>query len=204
MNEDNETGLIKDIFTNNEKCLTDEEKQRLHEQDKRLVSDFKAKELELQAQRNWDLFYKRNETRFFKDRRWTTREFTELLCDTDSGTTTNSKKRYMLEVGCGVGNLIYPLIEDKTLANKFFYYACDFSPRAIEFVRTNSLYDENCMKAFQCDITTEELLDTIPKSSLDIITMVFVLSAINPKKFPIVVKNLRELLKPNGIVLFRD
>lgn len=43
-----------------------------------LVSEFKQLKLEREAQKNWDLFYKRNSTNFFKDRHWTTREFEEL------------------------------------------------------------------------------------------------------------------------------
>lgn len=43
-----------------------------------LVSDFKQIKLEKEAQKNWDLFYKRNSTNFFKDRHWTSREFEEL------------------------------------------------------------------------------------------------------------------------------
>lgn len=43
-----------------------------------LVSDFKQIKFEKDAQKNWDLFYKRNATNFFKDRHWTTREFQEL------------------------------------------------------------------------------------------------------------------------------
>ena len=35
--------------------------------------------METDARKNWDLFYKRNETKFFKDRHWTTREFQELI-----------------------------------------------------------------------------------------------------------------------------
>lgn len=42
--------------------------------------DFKKNKLEIDAKRNWDIFYKRNTTNFFKDRQWTTREFEEL-CD---------------------------------------------------------------------------------------------------------------------------
>lgn len=48
--------------------LTEEMKNMLEKQNSRIVSDFKAQKLEKDAQKNWDLFYKRNETRFFKDR----------------------------------------------------------------------------------------------------------------------------------------
>ena len=59
------------------RILTDLERIKLSE-DKTLVSPFKQDKLEREAQRNWDLFYKRNSTKFFKDRHWTTREFQEL------------------------------------------------------------------------------------------------------------------------------
>lgn len=108
----------------------------------------------------------------------------------------------MLEVGCGVGNLIFPLIADKV--NNYFIYACDFSQRAIELVRKNELYDPQRMKAFTCDITKQDILEDIPPGSLDIITMIFVLSAIHPDNFQRVANTLCSLLKPNGLLLFRD
>lgn len=60
------------------RSLTDNEKTKL-DKDVNLVSTFKQNKLELEAQKNWDLFYKRNTTNFFKDRHWITREFPELL-----------------------------------------------------------------------------------------------------------------------------
>lgn len=48
--------------------LTEEMKVILDKQNSRMVTDFQANKLEVQAARNWDHFYKRNETRFFKDR----------------------------------------------------------------------------------------------------------------------------------------
>lgn len=59
------------------RVLTQEELDRLSGE-RALVSDFKQMKLEKEAQKNWDLFYKRNTTNFFKDRHWTTREFEEL------------------------------------------------------------------------------------------------------------------------------
>ena len=42
----------------------------------------------------------------------------------------------MLEVGCGVGNAIFPMLEeDRTL----YVHCCDFSARAVDFVKGHEL-----------------------------------------------------------------
>ena len=40
----------------------------------------------------------------------------------------------LLEVGCGVGNTIFPLSEEVT---SIFIHACDFSKRAVAFVQVS-------------------------------------------------------------------
>jgi methyltransferase-like protein 6 len=110
--------------------LTEEEVNKMQIQNLRLVTEFQALQLEKNTRKHWDLFYKRNENRFFKDRHWTTREFEELL-----GLDNRKKSQKLLEVGCGVGNLIYPLLECNI--NFEIIYACDLSPRAIEFVKVS-------------------------------------------------------------------
>lgn len=116
--------------------LTQEEIEGL-ERDCILVSEFKRDKLEQEAKKNWDLFYKRNNTHFFKDRHWITREFPELLttplesdqCDEAS---RSQNRRVLLEAGCGVGNAAFPLMEEN---KDLFVYACDFSPKAIDFFK---------------------------------------------------------------------
>lgn len=201
-----------DVVTGNAKVLSETEKERLEQQNKRMVTPFQAQKLEQEARKHWDLFYKRNENRFFKDRHWTTREFAELL-SSESGPEASENvqetkqldsdgSKTMLEVGCGVGNLIFPLIEDGH--RDYFIYACDLSPRAVDLVRQHNLYDERYMKAFPCDITTEEVFTTLSEGCLDIVTLIFVLSAIHPEKFRSVAGTIYRLLKPGGVLLFRD
>lgn len=120
-----------EIFGHVAKVLTAEEVEKMQAQDSRLVSEFRANQIERDVKKNWDLFYKRNETRFFKDRHWTTREFSELL-QLDKG-----QRMVLLEIGCGVGNLIYPLLEDGAVFERIF--ACDLSPRAVEFVKVSEV-----------------------------------------------------------------
>ena len=82
--------------------LSEEEKAKLAA-DVNVVSDFKQNKLELEAKKNWDLFYKRNTTKFFKDRHWTTREFEELIShnsDGDKVDTENFKKKLLSIYKC--------------------------------------------------------------------------------------------------------
>ncbi|PSN30278.1 Methyltransferase-like protein 6 [Blattella germanica] len=179
-----------------DKHLSPEEQCKLEIQNSRLVSIFHASKLEVDAKKNWDLFYKRNETRFFKDRRWTTREFKELV---DDGNSCSGK--VLLEIGCGVGNLIFPLLEEEP---NMFIHACDLSPRAIDFVKRHPSYCRDRINAFQCDITTEEITKELGSNTVDIVTLVFVFSSIHPDKFRRSLVIIKKLLKPGGIVLFRD
>ncbi|KAL4657423.1 methyltransferase-like protein 6 isoform X2 [Arapaima gigas] len=178
------------------RSLTEQELAKL-KNDQNLVSEFKQLKLEKEAQKNWDLFYKRNTVNFFKDRHWTTREFEELK----SCRTSHSQKLVLLEAGCGVGNCIFPLLEEDL---NIFVYACDFSPRAVEFVKQNPLYCAERCKVFQCDLTKDELQGSIPVESVDVAMLIFVLSAIHPDKMPLALANIFKVLRPGGTVLFRD
>ena len=86
------------------------------------MSSFWLNKYTSETTRNWDLFYKRNENRFFKDRHWVAREFPELEGD-----------GALLEVGCGVGNLVLPLRDERP--NLTHIYASDFSSRAVEILK---------------------------------------------------------------------
>ncbi|XP_039765492.1 tRNA N(3)-methylcytidine methyltransferase METTL6 [Pararge aegeria] len=185
-----------DVFMHRLKELTDEEKQLLESQNSRIIPYGKAQKLEKEAKKHWDLFYKRNETKFFRDRHWTTREFQELI-NFDSDVEIS-----FLELGCGVGNMIFPLVKEGF--TNFYFYACDFSPRAVEFVKANKLFDANRMKAFCADLTTDDLFDNIEEGTVDIASLIFVLSAIHPTAWSQVAEVAYRAIKPGGVLLFRD
>jgi len=65
------------------------------------------------------------------------REFEEL---TSSPGTATTEKRVLFEIGCGVGNFVFPLLKEDS---DFFVYACDFSTRAVDIVKNHELYDES-------------------------------------------------------------
>lgn len=191
-----QVGTNGDVFVHRIKELSDEERYCLLVQNSRLISETKAKKLEKDVKRHWDIFYKRNETKFFRDRHWTTREFQELI-------NFDSEQRIVyLELGCGVGNMVFPLIEEGF--NNFYFYACDFSPRAVEFVKANKLYDESKIKAFCADVTTEDLFEHVDENSVDLASLIFVLSAIHPDLWSHVAKTAFRALRPGGVLLFRD
>ncbi|XP_078703704.1 tRNA N(3)-cytidine methyltransferase METTL6-like [Branchiostoma floridae x Branchiostoma belcheri] len=178
------------------RTLTEEDMDRLKKQDNKIVSDFKQKKLEKEAQRNWDLFYKRNSTNFFKDRHWTAREFEEL-----ANTSQKDTPVVLLEAGCGVGNFLFPLLQENP---SLFIHACDFSPRAVQFVKDNPQYNPDRCNAFQCDLTKDDLRASVPADSVDMATLIFVLSALHPDTMPTALENIHRVLKPGGCVLFRD
>ncbi|XP_004078380.1 methyltransferase-like protein 6 [Oryzias latipes] len=194
--DDTPTCLSGQTKTSSSRDLTQEEQGRF-KTERVLVSEFKQIKLEKEARKNWDLFYKRNATNFFKDRHWTTREFEELK----ECREFESQKLVLLEAGCGVGNCLFPLLEDDL---NIFVYACDFSPRAVEFVKQNPLYCPERCCAFQCDLTKDDLTGNVPEGSVDVVTLIFVLSAVHPEKMKLALENINKVLKPGGVVLFRD
>uniref|UniRef100_A0A5B6ZX39 Methyltransferase type 12 domain-containing protein n=1 Tax=Davidia involucrata TaxID=16924 RepID=A0A5B6ZX39_DAVIN len=109
--------------------------------------------------------------------------------------------KVVLEVGCGAGNTIFPLV---TTYPKLFVHACDFSPHAIMLVKSHSDFNEERINAFVCNVVNDNLCNRIMPSSIDVITLVFMLSAVCPKKMPLILQNLKKVLKPNGHVLLRD
>ena len=94
------------------------------------------------------------------------------------------------QVGYGVGNMILPLIEE---GSSFRFLASDFSPRAVALLNQNQLFSGGPNRAFVCDMTTRQLLESVNESSVDIVTMIFMLSAVSPEKMPAVIRDVSDV-----------
>ncbi|KAL1940742.1 hypothetical protein VTO73DRAFT_7783 [Trametes versicolor] len=152
--------------------------------------------------RHWDEFYKANASNFFRNRKWLHLEFPELK----GAAEAHAGPMVIVEVGCGAGNAVFPLLaanENPHLHLK----AYDYSSHAVKLVQNNPLYlspSLGTIEAAVWDLTSPTLPPGLEPGSVDILTLVFVMSALHPKEWAGAVSNIHKLLKPGGLVLMRD
>jgi len=173
-------------MTDKARALIDEAESK-----KQPLSETMYNLLERDAKRNWDLFYKANKTNFYKDRNYIKHEFKEL---------SEAKPPFLLlDAGCGVGNGFYPLFREFGMR----VHCCDFSPRAVDFVKQNELYKADLIDAQVCDLVKDPALPFALETA-DFGLFLFVLSAISPENHPAVAVKIYQQMKPGGILYFRD
>ncbi|EDQ91183.1 uncharacterized protein MONBRDRAFT_23351 [Monosiga brevicollis MX1] len=171
------------------------------------LREFLVQKCDREQQRHWDLFYKRNTTNFFKDRNWLLREFPELMLQAvpeakaEQGEKATASRPVLFELGCGVGNTIFPLRRENP---NLFVHACDLSPRAVEHVKQHEEYDPANVHAFHCNLATDNVLDHVPAGSCHLITAFFVFSALSLEQMGTVIDSLAKIMAPGGKVCFRD
>ncbi|PSK43764.1 hypothetical protein B9Z65_7278 [Elsinoe australis] len=166
------------------------------------VSDFDKKRFNDKPEKWWDKFYSNNQANFFKDRKWLGQEFPLLKEVTKEGHGDAT----ILEVGAGAGNTAFPILAmNKNEGLKVV--ACDYSKKAVEVMRKSELYDERYMTAEVWDLAGEgegAFPPGLGGESVDVVIMVFVFSALEPRQWTQALKNVCNILKPGGKVLFRD
>lgn len=180
-----------------------EAEEKLSSQKLRPVKEFDKNLFMSNPARYWDQFYRNNKDNFFKDRKWLKIEFPALYEATkpDAGPIT------ILEVGCGAGNTMFPVLRSNE-NDGLRIIGADFSAKAVEIVRESEAFKENTKNAHATvwDLANEqyELPSGVEEHSVDIVIMIFVFSALAPEQWTTAVKNLKKVLKPNGQILFRD
>ena len=180
----------------------------------------------------WDGFHTSHSTgNFFKPRRYIMKCFPCILEDcatTEDSTQMERSKRLILEVGCGSGSSCLPILKNCTEST--IILACDCSAKAVDvcksvvqsstdsknfgaFVSDPSLESDESDTSFAQDVKTAHMKllteETVITNNddvglADIVLMVFVLSAVPPKRVPRFMKQIYDAVKCGGKVCFRD
>ena len=156
------------------------------------ASSFRHSGVERRKHVQWDNFYKRNESRFFKDRHYLTKAFPELRQSLQT-----LRHVHVLEAGCGAANAVLPLLQKHTNLSAT---VVDYAARAVELVKAKEEYDGRRLQAYVRDICQDLRLPC----HFHFATMIFVLSAVSPKDMRSAVENVVNALLPGGFLLFRD
>lgn len=128
----------------------------------RSITGYWKNQYESKAGTYWHKFYKRNADHFYKDRHYLHLVFPELL----GGSATTPL--HLLEVGCGVGNAVLPLIE---INPNIHVVAMDFAKSAIEILNKHpfalSCFDEDIAGPVVHSSTTNNNSNNNDKSNID-------------------------------------
>ena len=74
----------------------------------------------------------------------------------------------------------------------------------VSALHISSLRQES-YSSWVCDVTNDDWQEApFPPDSLDIVTMIFILSAVSPAKMEAVARHIFRYLKPGGLLMFRD
>ncbi|KAL6611369.1 hypothetical protein ACP70R_039297 [Stipagrostis hirtigluma subsp. patula] len=173
----------------------------------------------------WRSFHRRHASgRFFKERRYLLKEFPELLNSKDCAK--------VLEVGCGNGSTVAPILRSNQSITVYACDCSkDTLEKANEIVSSTKGIDaKDRFHLFQMDVSKEAFPDWLfckvcQNSShhkmrkehpvllrenqccvggMDFITMIFTLSAIPLDTMSATIERCASVLKPGGLVLFRD
>jgi SAM-dependent methyltransferase len=194
--------------------------------------------LEHNAHQHWDNFYTQHQTKFFKDRHYLHKAFphefgilyqnhdTINSNQVDPNENMHHDRLTVIEIGCGVGNTVLPLLElhpwitidsqssnFKTHKKLLQVWGLDFSSIAIDllkqderFLQANQQYHHPRAHAAVWDITQHypQEIDSRLHQAADISMLLFCFSAIAPSKMVQAAKHVADTLKPGGVLIFRD
>ncbi|XP_069004713.1 tRNA N(3)-methylcytidine methyltransferase METTL2 isoform X2 [Embiotoca jacksoni] len=158
----------------------------------------KREEYDSRANQFWNEFYTIHENRFFKDRHWLFTEFPELAPQ------------------CSLNHEAHPAVcgtdgsqRDQKQCGEFAALSLDDgdfpgSSAKYRILETNPEYDPGRCFAFVHDLSDVEANYPVPDGSLDVIVLIFVLSALHPNKMQDSISRTARLLKPGGVMLLRD
>nr|XP_020017448.1 methyltransferase-like protein 8 isoform X2 [Castor canadensis] len=116
-------------------------------------------------------------------------EHSKASLKTDMFPGSNATFR-ILEVGCGAGNSVFPILNTLQNTPESFLYCCDFASVAVELIKSHSFYRVAQCFAFVHDVCDDGSPYPFPDGILDVILLVFVLSSIHPDS-PVLLQSSR-------------
>ncbi|KAJ5069594.1 methyltransferase-related [Anaeramoeba ignava] len=174
-------------------------KKLLSEETTSTITERWANKYKEESSKFWDKFYKSNKDHAFKDRNYFYQALFEELLEKER--FKDQERVALLDIGCGTGSTMFPLLRR---TKKLDFYGIDLSPKALQLLKENPEFDSERVKnVFVHDITKSDIPD-LPEKSFDIVTLIFTLSAIHPDHYVPVFRRLKKMLKPNGVIVFRD
>jgi len=144
---------------------------------------------------NWEEFYRKHKHGFFKMRSYLLLAFRVL-------DEVRSEKLEVVEVGCGTGAAMLPLLHEMPNAEAEVF---DVSPTAIESLKEGAMklnVQDRCI-VHVCDAVTAESFP-FQNESKDFALMIFTLSGISPEHHKEVLRKTFHSIKPGGFLCFRD
>lgn len=178
-----------------------EAERQLAAQKQTPVSEFDKSQYNGNPAKYWNNFYSNNKEKFFKDRKWLSIEF-PMIFET---TKTDAGPKTVVEVGCGAGNTMYPILEVNENPD-LRMVGVDFSQKAVDLVKENKLYSLPQAHAAVWDLANLEgaMPEGVEEHSADIIVLIFVFSALSPQQWDQAISNIKKLAKPGAKILLRD
>jgi methyltransferase-like protein 6 len=104
-----------------------------------------------------------------------------------------------MQVGCGYGCSIYPLMD---AFPDIFFVGSDYSEHALNIMSKHQKFDANRVRSAIWDVCKP--FPDIGIGSVDAVLMIFALSAVAPADHRIALRNIFGLLSDGGVLLFRD
>jgi tRNAThr (cytosine32-N3)-methyltransferase len=118
-------------------------------------------------------------------------------------TKEDAGPKVLLEIGAGAGNTAFPILANNKNP-ELKIHACDYSKTAVEVIRNHEEYDPKSIQADVWDVTSDSLPPGLEEGSVDVAVLIFIFSALSPDQWPKAVSNVHRVLKPGGLVCFRD
>jgi SAM-dependent methyltransferase len=110
----------------------------------------------------------------------------------------------MVELGCGVGNTLLPLLEDERYA-AWTIYGLDLSAVAIDLLQQDVRYTTAAHRTWAgvANLVSDPLPD-ICHNVAHVTTLLFCLSAVAPAQHGVAAAHAVQALRPGGVLVLRD